>query len=49
MGLQLRLMSLYSKSEEDTMKKEILNTLNTLKSKYPPPPHIWGIIFIYQM
>ncbi len=32
MGLQLRLMSLYFKSEEDTMKREIFLSLNT----HPP-------------
>ncbi len=38
MGWKSRLMSLYFKSEEDTMKNEIPAAIFLV----PPPPSVWG-------
>ncbi len=42
MGWKSRLMSLYLKSEEDTMKNEIF-----LRHYIAPHTHVWGYIYLF--
>ncbi len=45
MGWKSRLMSLYFKSEEDTMKNEIPADIFLVPPPPPPTPSVWGKIF----